>query len=74
MNATAWLHDTRVPGFACLIPVQFIPVDALRVAPGIDNPACTPGNAAAGADGTHGAGRSQLSLSHHGPAFAGLEQ
>ena len=70
-----WLHGPTAGGYQRLIPCQFIPVDALRVAPGIDNPACTPGHAAAGVDGgTLGAGRSQFSLSHHGPAFAGVEQ
>jgi hypothetical protein len=70
-----WLHGPAVGGFQRLIPCQFISVDALRVAPGIDTPACTPGSTAAGvAIGFPSTGRSHVSLPDHGPAFAGEEQ
>lgn len=70
-----WLPGPRTEGFQSLIPMQFIPVDALRVAPGIDTPACTPGSSAAGVDlSTDGIGRAHLSFPVHGPAVAGAEQ
>ena len=70
-----WLPGPSIKGFQSLIPMQFIPVDALRVAPGIDIPACTPGSSAADVDlSTDCIGRAHSSFPVHGPALAGAEQ
>jgi hypothetical protein len=70
-----WLHGPSAGGFQRLIPLEFISVDALRVAPRIDTPACTPGHSAADvSNGTQGVGRAHVLSVDHGPALAGRER
>ncbi len=70
-----WLNGPTAGGFQRLIPLEFISVDALRVAPRIDTPACTPGHSAADvSNGTLGVSRAHVSSLDHGPDLTGRER